>query len=234
MEMLTRSEAARMLELSVRQFQRVVKAGHLIKHGKQYDANEVAELKEIRSKNWTLTEVVIRAQQAHMTAFRAERELRLIKDIVGFNLPYLGLDPDAVKALHTTVENLSLIQHLFSAKEIISWSRIFLAIGEEYFEAVTLHMKIREPWWMYIELGEVMAKTTTPERMRMDLELKMAYDYLTAARPQLRTVAFSRDAQTYGKRHALKMFPEMKGKDHQHVLDIMTALDTAKRNRKRR
>ncbi len=231
MEVLTADEAARMLGVSRRQLARIVETGLLVCRDGGYDPNDVSALKEIRKQKLDLADVAAMAQRAHMEAFRARRELKVLKDIIGYNLPTISLDADAVYSLHTAAENASLQQTPFLPEEIVDWSRIFLALGEEYFEAVTLHLRIPEPWWVYLDLAGVLLRSVSLKERKLNIEVRTAYDYLASARPSLRHAAFSRAHQVYGKRNSLKMFPDMLGKGHQSVLQIMNSIEDAKQRR---
>lgn len=230
MEALTSDEAARMMGVSRRQFERYVYSGQILRGADGFDPNEVSVLKELKKKKLDLAEVANIAHRAHMEAYRACRELQILKDVIGLNIPTVELDLETVTALHTRVENLTMVQHLYRAEELIDWARIFLSLGEEYFEAITYYTQIQEPWWVYLELAGIMLKATSVDRRKIDLELQMAFDYLSTARPKLRATVFSRASQVYGSRKALKMFPDMRGTGHQSVLQVISANIAAKQD----
>lgn len=226
MELISSEEAAEILGVDRRQVTRLTKDGmlraKLISGANMYDPNEVLQLREIRSTNLSLVEVAARAARAEMTAYRLEQQVSKLLDVIGANIPSADVRKDAVVALHLRVEDELKNKSPVTVGDLMFWAQTFQSLSEEYFHVVAKEFETEAPWKPYLDLSNLLLQKTPHARMRTDLELSTAHNYLELARRGMRQVMFFYVNTTSNKRIAHRLFPESLKDVHEDVLSMVS------------
>ena len=228
MELISSEEAATILGVNRRQVTQLTRDGllraKLVGNANMYDPSEVHQLKEIRSSNLTLAEVAARAARAEMTAYRLERQVARLIDVIGANIPSADLSRDAVVALHLKVEDELKSRCVPTVEDLMYWAQTFQSLSEEYFHMVAKEFETEEPWSFYLQLSNQLLKRTPNGLLKKDLELSTAYNYLEMTRRGMRQVMFFYVRTTANKRFAHRLFPESLGDVHEDVLAMVSLI----------
>ncbi len=228
MELISSEEAASILGVTRRQVTQLTRDGllraKLVGNANMYDPSEVHQLKEIRASNLTLPEVAARAARAEMTAYRLERQVSQLLDVIGANIPSADLDKDAVIALHLKVEDELKAASVPTVADLMFWAQTFQSLSEEYFHVVAKELSTEEPWASYLQLSNQLLKRMPQKFLKSDLELSTAYNYLEMTRRGLRQVMFFYVRATANKRLAYRLFPESLGDVHEDVLAMVSMI----------
>ncbi len=90
--------------------------------------------------------------------------------------------------------------------ELEEWSGAFYAVDESYLALVAHATASLEPWKAYLDLANKLANDKPYSFYDTIPELRRAYDYLEAARRNLRTVSYMYCRQTLGVEDTAKLF----------------------------
>lgn len=196
----------------------------LVGQSNMFDPNEVHQLKKIRESKLSLAEVAARAARAEMTAYRLERQVTQLLNVIGADISSIDLTPDAVVALHLKVEDELASTGLPTIETTMFWAQTFQSLSEEYFHVVAHQFDTEEPWAKYLELSNKLLGKTPFAKLKNDLELNTAYNYLEMARRGLRQVMFFYVRSTANKRIAYKLFPEALGDVHEDIMALVSLI----------
>lgn len=228
MDLISSEEAAKILGVTKNYLHHMSRDGylrsHLVGQSYLYDPNEVHELKEVRKNGITLAEVAARASRAEMIAYRLERQMSRLLNIIGADIPSVDLRPEAVVALHLKIEDASTCTRIPSIEELLEWAHIFQSLNEQYFHEIEREFLTDEPWKLYIKLSNNLAKNMPFDKLRNDLELTTAYNYLEMSRKHLRQVIFCYVRTTSNKRIAYRVIPEAANDFHEDVMSLLSVI----------
>lgn len=228
MDLISSEEAAKILGVTKSHLHYMTRDGylrsHLVGQAYQYDPSEVYKLKELRETDITLVEIAARASRAEMIAYRLERQVSRLLNIIGADIPSVDLRKEAVVALHLKVEDACESPVVPSIEDLLEWAQTFQSFNEQYFHEVEREFLTDEPWKPYIKLSNKLAKSMPHEKLRKDLELSTAYNYLEMSRKNLRQVIFCYVRTTSNKRIAYRVIPEAANDFHEDVLSLLSVI----------
>lgn len=229
---LTQDEAAQILGVSTRRFRQLVEGRWIRRVSRgQYDANQVHQLKRLREKSVGFTEVAMQSQRADMSSRQTERVVRQLLAALDVGYSLISLEKEDVEALHMRVEDELELYYQMSIEEVTQWTHTFNSMGEEYFEAVEMHLGVSEPWLIYWQLLVKMLREAPRERLRKEKYLELAYSCLHKAREHFDRIAYFYAVERHGKVRALTAFKAAKGDAHDDIVNI--AIWHAKKRKKR-
>lgn len=228
MQLITSEEAAEILGVDKSSVTRMTRDGllraKLAGNANMYDPSEVHQLKTIRETNLSLAEVAARAARAEMAAYRLERQVTQLLSVIGADIPSLDVTPEAVVSLHLRVQDAVQLTGVPSVDDVMSWAQTFQALSEEYFHVVADQFHTDEPWAPYLELSSKLIRDIPHVKLRNDLELNIAYNYLEMARRTMRQTMFFYVRTTSNKRIAYRLFPEALADVHEDVLAMVSVI----------
>lgn len=228
MQLISSEEAAEILGVDKSRVNQLTRDGmlrsRLVGNANMYDPNEVHQLKQIRASNLSLAEVAARAARAEMTAYRLERQVSQLLDVIGANIPSADVRKDAVIALHLKVEDELKNKRTAGVEDLMFWAQTFQSLSEEYFHVVAQQFQTEEPWAPYLELSNKLLVHAPYDKLRNDLELSTAYNFLEMARRSMRQVMFFYVRTTSNKRIAHRLFPESLNDVHEEVLSMISLI----------
>lgn len=229
-KMITQEEAADVLDVSVRQLNRLCHAGILTAHyleGGEFSAprtfNEadVMAYLEIRDKKINVSTLAVIARQAYVASRAVERQLEQVTHYLGLNLPHLSHRRQDVMRLYVQVEDaLEIVDRDIKPDKIIEWARIFYAIGEEYLWLIEDLLEDPEPWKNLLELANTLYKNAPRETFNENKRLASAYGFLNAGRINLRSVSYFYIRNKHGDRVASLMFPASQGDRTERIINL--------------
>lgn len=214
-DLVTVKEAAEILEISEKQVRSYIRDGSLAAQypeGRKLSAptmihrEELAGLAEFLRSDMSIPKLMAIARRAHIASRSLERVVRRINAATGANVPIADLSKEAVVATYLQVEEALEEYKVRSPEEITRWSRVFLAAGEEYFEAVAQHTGDQQPWKKFLDLA-VRIRKEAPVTIA-DTELSTAYGYFAAAARFMRQAAYFYVRNHHGLPVASSLFPE--------------------------
>lgn len=215
-----------MLGVGVRRLRPITATGQLKTYpGNQYRLEDVAVLADLRKRELDLPTVSAMAMQASLASKKLERLVSQLLLVVGADIPQLDLSPGAVRSMCIEA-NAALLEPAiyWSSQRVFEWARIFYAAGEEFFEAINLHVGLEDPWRPFVDLSKHIL-TQAPERLAgQDLEVRAAYQYLDMARRTMRQAAFFYVQGRHGKRKALKLFSESRQDVHEELAALAATI----------
>lgn len=217
--------AARMLRLSVRTLHRMCVNGVLhpvYKTGngaKYFPVAEIAALAEIVGKKLDLDDVAVLAMRALVTAKANERRFEDLLRSLGLKRRVLGTTADEVAMLYEQALHALEVPRQPTIDELEDWSGAFYAIDEAYLALVEKATASPEPWKVFLDLANLMAKERPFAFYESVPTLRSAYDYLEAARRNLRIVSFMYCRERHGISTADKLFG--KGDLPDQILSVM-------------
>jgi DNA-binding transcriptional MerR regulator len=228
MELISSEEAAEILGVTSHRLVQLTREGmlrsKLVSGANKYDPNEVHKLKQIREANLSLAEVAARAARAEMTAYRLERVVTQLLSVIGADLPSADITPEAVVSLHLKVEDAIKTIRTLNVEDVMFWAQTFQSLSEEYFHVVAKEFETEEPWVKYLELSSKLLKLSPFAKLRNDLELHTAYNFLEMSRRSMRQTMFFYVRTTSGKRLAYKLFPEALNDLHADVMSMVSLI----------
>jgi len=226
-DLLTVQQVARMLGVTTDMVQKLVRQGLLkpqyqgsITAPRLYREADVAALVEAREAKLDLTTVAAMARQAHTASRSLERVVKQLLELLGADVPLLSLEKEDVLSLCAKVDDALEEEFLPEAREVLSWAKVFYAIGEEYFGLVESHLGEKEPWKRFLDLGQKLVREAPRKSFVIDKELEATYGYLEVARRNLRNAAFFYVANKHGQRLASGLFPEVKRDRHEDIITL--------------
>jgi hypothetical protein len=218
---LTQHEAARLLGVTPRRFRQLVQGKwiHRVAKGR-YDANEIVMYKRIKERSLSMTQVALMAQRAEMSSRQTERIVKQLLSSFDIGIGLISLEKEDIEALHIRVEDELCMVYPMTTDEVVHWTRTFNSIGEEYFEAVALHLGAEEPWVPYWKLAVKMCREAPRAQCRTDYLLGLAYECLNKARDRIDRVGFLYAKDRYGTDTALRAFKSARTDLYENIVDI--------------
>jgi hypothetical protein len=226
MHFVTAAEAAKLIDISKRQFHRDVRHGLVRKYFQNgskravYDMEEVEALKEIKRNGLSYRKVAMMAVRAQLSSERSNRAVQQVMDLMGLNLPLLDLSEEAVVTLHIKAKEDYSNPRVLKPQEVKQWTRLFYTMGPEYFDAVELYTREEHPYMIYIQLGMKLTKDVPTRAARRNSELLAIYGSLQSARRVLEHSAFFYSHRKDGHVLACTLFPDIDGDLHEQILAL--------------
>jgi hypothetical protein len=230
MALIPADEAARILGVTKRQLHSNVRSGLLRAHYPTgasvhpsrplYDADEVAELADIKRRGLSLAEVAMMAHRSYLLSRQLSRAVQRLMDIVGIDLELPDLSREAVSSLHLEVRDAYASLTPLVPKDVLRWAKAFYVMGEEYFAAVEEYLCLDEPWKAYLDLASKIMDGMPSKEVRASTELQAIYGTFQTSRLILRQSAYFYVRERHGKVLAAKMFPDVKGDMHEDMLAL--------------
>lgn len=228
MQLISSEEAAEVLGVTKSHLHKLTREGmlraRLYGNANMYDPSEVHQLKSIRESDLSLTVVAARAARAEMTAYRLERQVEQLLSVIGADNPSVSVSPEAVVALHLKVEDELQSTRPATVDELMFWAQTFQAMSEEYFHVVASQFETDEPWVKYLQLSNKLLRDAPFSKLRNDLELHTAYNFLEMARRSMRQTMFFYVQTTSNKRIAHRLFPESLNDVHEDVMSLVSLI----------
>lgn len=227
--LVTTAEAANLLGMGQRQFQKMVKSGVLKPHPtaskstitkRLFRVTDVAAVKEIRDRGLNPEAAFVEARQTAMELQIVKRELELIRKTLGLDFPIIGADRDTVVRLLLRAEDLLREPPSKDTEVLLEWARTLHALTEAHYESITFHTSQKQPWRAFLNLGRHLGSGYDPLVTRYDLNLHTIYQLLAAGLRHARTAAYMHVRALYGKTYAAKVFPDAKGCPHEEVIAL--------------
>lgn len=211
---MTKPEAARTLGVTASMVEVYANKGLLDPHypngkraGQHYLAEDVYALSELRTQHQgdffrKLPQIAMRAV---VTSRRVERKLDELMSFLGMNDVSLGTERDDVLAFHMKVLELmartdeDLDEKQLPDDVVFWWAQRILALNEEYFELVRMHLLEEKPWELYLGAAQQLvarAKKGTK-----------AHAFMEHARANVRNAAYFYERGAVGPKEAKKAFP---------------------------
>lgn len=226
-ELVSITTSARMLKLSVRTLHRMCANGVLqpvykTRTGpKHFPVSEIAALAEVLSKKLDFSDVAVLAMRALVTAKANEHRLQDLMRVLGLKRRVLGTLPDEIAMVYEQAVHALELPQQPTLDELEEWSGTFYAIDETYLAMVESATACPEPWKVFLDLANKMAKERPYTFYDALPTLRSAYDYLEAARRNLRIVSFMYCRERRGVRTADKLFGSTDLPDQ--ILSVMFA-----------
>lgn len=203
---MTKAEAAEALGVTAKMVdvydRRLLLEAHYPKGaraGKHFLREDVFALADLRAehKGDFLRRIPQIALRAAAASRRVEKKLDDLMSFLGLNDAALSLEVTDIAAFHLQVEDAARAP--VHAADVMDWAKKLLAVHEEYFELVHLHLGDDEPWKPYLELARELARKARPgSRDSIFIEY---------ARANLRNVAYFYERTFRSPREADAKFP---------------------------
>jgi hypothetical protein len=225
-ELVTSTEAARLLHVSTRRMQQMIRAGFLPPHpsstAKQryFRMRDVLALQEIRSKGHQLDANYVLARESAMETQALRREVERIRFVLGIDIPTIATDRDTVVSLVLKGEDELRAPPTMDHETLLEWGKVFHGLSEAHFESITFHTGAKEPWRVFLTLAKKLVAEENRAITRTDLELASIYRLLAATQRRLRETAYFYIRAEYGKAYAARLLPEVKGCPHEDVIAL--------------
>ena len=229
MNHLTPAEAAKILNVTVRAFNHMVREGFISPefpegrkwNGKRlYREQDIADLLEVRAQKWDFVSTVAIAKQALVRTRQLERSVQSLMDVIGANMKPLSLKPRDITQLYLQIEEEIHRLDPYVPKEILRWAHVFYAMGEEYLWYIEQEIEDPEPWKKPLLLAEKLMEELPRDRCKIDRELEIAYQILDMARRNMRNVAYFYIRHRKSQRAAHKEFPALEGDISEEILSF--------------
>jgi hypothetical protein len=171
-----------------------------------FHPEEVSALVAERERDdFDVKKLSARVAQAHALSRALERRVELLETLLGRHAWPLPSDEEAVVALYARAQD----EQQRPTKKIagvVEWSRLFMAMGEEFLDLTEAFTGDEDCWQVYTNLVDIMLIEAPIDRFSFDLELKAAYGYLDVGRRNLRASAFFYIRSRYGSHVANERF----------------------------
>jgi excisionase family DNA binding protein len=214
---LSVNEAAELIDVTPQTVHRLIRNGILTPEYEQdgrriprprLRREDVEAYAEARSQDVSPHRQQLLVQQAIAQNRSLERRLTFLEDAIGARLSPPALDEESVLAVYAEVEeDLSLVP--VSTDRILRWARLFLGIGEEFFDVLEALVEDEDCCLVFLELGQVIAMNVPHEHLDVSQDLRVAYSYLEVGRRNLRAVAFNHLRTRLGVRSAMRAVGEV-------------------------
>lgn len=211
-----RKDAARLLGVTVRSLELWCRQGLLVSSSfegtreKFYRNTDVHLLLAARAdKNCDIWMVKAIALQALAAARITEVRVAQVFDLLGLNVVPIHRDDASIAALACEMEEAPSRMQLRDVAWVRYWGGTFFAIEDTYLELAGHVLKDEEPWRRYIEFANRIfeaAHAEVAESLETNEALRLAYNYLRAAKTHLMQAGYLHCRRKYGRRTADGVF----------------------------
>lgn len=222
-------EAAGILSTSVDGVRSFMRRGILRPHypkGKgwqkkiEFDSEEVSALAEVREMKLDPDKLASFAVRAYTASRAFERRLDRLEQFMEAHVRKLPGDEESVVALYE--KGMDALGYTpVEQSEIVEWSNIFIAMGEEFFEALEAYTDNGEAWLVFYQLVRNISADTPVDELYQDPELAAAYQYFEASRRHFLRIVNFHVRNRFGVRTANRIFKEKPNDHHEEVLNII-------------
>lgn len=198
--------------------------GNQLREDPRFRADEVATFAEARKRTPGFGEVAAMAKMADFRIEALQRQVERLLEVIGADIPTLDCTEAAVLMLSSEIYELDQNQHLsIDSNFVFHWARIFYAMGEEYFAALSYYTAEPEPWVRPLRFA---TKIFEQKPQLHDPELDTAYRYLLLGRRFMRQAAYFYVREQHGTRRAHQLFREVTGDINTKILSVVFAAES--------
>lgn len=237
--LITPGEAGEVLGVGEKQVRRYVQRGWLrpvYDKGRGLHAplllhsEEVAALAETLEDKPDLTKVTQRAVQSYVLARSLERRVEKLEQLVGAQYDPLPLDQESVRALYAEAREDVDIPPV-DPEKVSFWTRTFMSIGEEFFDALLAYTSNEKAWETFHDLSRAIIEEAPFDRMDQE-ETRALYRCYEKARGNLRAVLFFHVRTRFGTPQATRMFRDETNL-HERVMGFLSLGQSARAKSRR-
>ncbi len=225
-------EAAAILDTSVDNLRRTVRRQLLRPHypnGRAWNSKEVFfhieeinAFAEVRETKLSPEKVASFAARGYAAARALERRVEMLEQLIGARHSPLPCDEESVIALYQRgLDALGFTPT--TTVDILEWAEIFIAMGEEFFEALEVFTDDGGAWNVFYQVTRDVVEKTPHDELYADWELEAAYRYFEAGRKHFLRVAYFHVRNRFGVRTANRVFEERPNDFHEEILTIINA-----------
>jgi hypothetical protein len=131
-----------------------------------YRREEIAALAEARERGLNLPRVASMAARSYAAARALEHRVDRLEQVLGIGANPLPLDEESVLALYA--EASDRLRPPRKLDEITRWTRIFLAMGEEFFELLEAYTGDEDGWAVFMDYARA-ALEAEPEDAHIEM-----------------------------------------------------------------
>jgi hypothetical protein len=187
-----------------------------------FHVEEVSALAEVREMKLTPDQIISFAVRGYVAARAVERRLDTLEQLMGAHVQRLPTDQESVVALYEKgVEALECTPSTKS--EIIEWSNITIAMGEEFFEALDAFTDDDKAWHIFYQVVRNIVAEMPVDQIYQDPELDAAYKHFGVAYRHFERIAYFHVRCRFGVREANKVFENYPNDYHEEILSITKA-----------
>lgn len=186
-----------------------------------FHVEEVSALAEVKEMKLDYDKLASFAVRAYTASRSFERRLGRLEQFMDAHIQKLPCDEESVIALYEKgVDALGYTP--VEKAELIEWTHIFIAMGEEFFEALEAYTDDGEAWWVFFQLARNISEATPVDQIYQDLELEAAYRYFEGSRRHFLRVVHFHIRNRFGVRAANRIFEERPNDHHEELLNIIS------------
>lgn len=225
--LITAKEAAALLGIGERTIHYHVRRGHLhprydkskgLKAPMMFDREEVAAAAETWGERPDLTGLMSRCVQAHALSRALERRVAHLEELIGAKFTATPTDEESVRSAYLEAKD-DLEAPPAELERIEHWTRFFMSLGEEFFDALEAYTGNEKSWQAFHDLSRAIAEEA-PLELAYDEEVKETYRRFECGRRNLRQVLFFHLQSRHGTKDASRMF-EKDISSHEQLLRFL-------------
>jgi len=238
--LLSLHEAAELVGHHPRWTSRVLKAAGILpanrtkshtKTGNQllFDRAEVEAFVRSRGGGASIEKTTTLAYKTDARVASLEQRVDMLEYMLGLRVEKLAMDEESMLSRYTKAMNFSEAkQPSISLSAVLEWSRFLLAVTEEYFHMMERTLKVQDPWDKFLGMGERIAIALADQDSSIP-SVCAAQEYLDVGRKNLRAVAYSCAARTYGLGGATERVPlSQEGDVDEEVIAIILSREVTR------
>lgn len=224
--LISPAEAAKLLRTDRRGLRRLVRGGFLQEHYSSekpaYHREEVAALRETREVRLTPQRIAAYASRAYAAARSLERRIEMLENVFDLKARKLPCDEESAIALYTEAREAAEFppSHI---DDVMRWTSIFLAVGQEFFDLLEAYTGDEECWRPFHDLADRMLADKPSDRFFYDKIIETAYGYFEASVRNLKSVCFFHVRNRVGPNTADRIFHEKPSDEYEELLSIIAA-----------
>lgn len=185
-----------------------------------FNTEEVSALAEVRETKLEADKVAALAVRAYVVSRSMERRIGMLEQLIGARTRTLPSDEASVIALFEKAQD-ALGYTPSTVPEVLEWANIFIAMGEEFFEALEAYTDDEDAWLVFYQLVRDISAAVPSDFY--DVEVDAAYRYFDASRRHFTAIAYFHVRNRFGARSANKVFEERPNDYHEEILNIIAA-----------
>lgn len=222
-------EAAELLDVSPRSVHHFVRQGLLkpryergrgLNAPEMFHKEEVVALSEVRREKVDFKSVVAAARQAHASSRSLERRVEFLEKLLGHSIVTLSLEHDDVVSMYAAARAGIEVPPV-TVDGVMHWSKIFLALGEEFLEELEAATSDPDAWSVFMDLSAAMLRDAPLDDFLHDKELEAAYGYFKYARENMRRAIYFHLRNRFGDQAARRFGAQ---DSHSEVLRLLSGV----------
>lgn len=224
-------EAAEILGVPYRSVHHFVRQGLLkprYPRGRKLNApvlfvrEEIEALHDARKRSFDFTQVGTLALQAHASSRALERRVEFLEQLLGSAYHTLSLEEEDVISLYAQAKECAEFP-IIEVDAIMYWSKVLLALGEEFLEVLSSMTNDEEAWHVFLDLSSALIREAPLDQLNYDKELEAAYGYLKYATINMRRTVYLHLHNRLGPRAAQKIIGKPQDV-HEEVLRLLAGV----------